>query len=307
MGGPRPDLTVGVVTAVYNRALTLADTCRSVQMQDFPHVHIIVDDGSTDGSYGLAQQIQRSDRETVVLRRQRESGDLRTASNAMNVGLRHLLTETDVDLVTRLDSDDILAPHSLRLRAERFDERTGAVFARQGGFTGDRAWSTTDRLRHGGCLTKSEVFRYTLPYHSLMIRTKLLQGVEYASDLDYQEDLDLTLRVLQNATSAGLAFAHVDALTVWTRAHDASISGQINALRAAWMTTRVWRRHRSDLTVMDLWTQLRTVILKYRVWHAMLQRWERLMNGSDSRPRDSHTAPAEVAWFAQPDEEQRAR
>lgn len=289
---------VGIITPVYNRVATLTDTCRSVRSQDYPHVHVIVDDGSTDGSHGLAKRLQQADRDIVVLRRDRSPNDLRTASNAMNVGLRYLLTETDVGLVTRLDSDDILAPHSLWVRAERFDERIGAVFARQGGFTHDRAWSTVDRLHHDQDLTKSDVFRHTLPYHSLVIRRELLQCLEYAAELDCQEDLDLTLRVLQKATHAGQRFAFVDALTVWTRAHDDSISGRINALHAAWMTGRVWRSHRDQLRLMDLLVQLWTIVLKYRLWHPALRKWQRIVEGPTPAPSDPYSIPAEVAWFA---------
>ena len=44
-------MKISVVTAVYNRVTTIADTMQSVQRQSYPHIeHVVQDGGSTDGT-----------------------------------------------------------------------------------------------------------------------------------------------------------------------------------------------------------------------------------------------------------------
>ena len=49
-------LQISVITAVFNRAATLAGALASVHAQTWPNVeHIVVDGGSTDGSLDILQ------------------------------------------------------------------------------------------------------------------------------------------------------------------------------------------------------------------------------------------------------------
>lgn len=49
--------TLSLITASYNRAVTIRDTLRSVNMQTYPEIeHIIIDGGSTDGSLKVIEE-----------------------------------------------------------------------------------------------------------------------------------------------------------------------------------------------------------------------------------------------------------
>ncbi|HUH24247.1 MAG TPA: glycosyltransferase, partial [Brevundimonas sp.] len=49
-------LTLSLITASYNRAHTIRDTIRSVNMQTYPAIdHIVIDGASTDGSMDIVR------------------------------------------------------------------------------------------------------------------------------------------------------------------------------------------------------------------------------------------------------------
>jgi glycosyltransferase involved in cell wall biosynthesis len=96
----RSDITV--ITALYNCEQYIADCVRSVQAQTLPpREHIIVDDCSTDGGYGLVQRLaaQYTRVPLRVLQTDHNSGP----SAARNAGIR----VASGAFIAVLDSDDI--------------------------------------------------------------------------------------------------------------------------------------------------------------------------------------------------------
>lgn len=73
---------LGVVMPVYNEARTVADVIKTVLVQTLVQELIVVDDGSTDGTWEALQRIATSDRRVKLLRHDRNQGKgaaLRTA------------------------------------------------------------------------------------------------------------------------------------------------------------------------------------------------------------------------------------
>jgi glycosyltransferase involved in cell wall biosynthesis len=98
---------ISIVIPAYNHARFLEDTLRSVQEQSFRDWEcVVVDDGSTDGTSGIAQRCAAEDDRFRAVRIE-NSG----ASAARNHGYR--LTNPESALVTFMDSDDVWLPHAL--------------------------------------------------------------------------------------------------------------------------------------------------------------------------------------------------
>jgi glycosyltransferase involved in cell wall biosynthesis len=290
MGG----LLVGVVTPVYNRRQTLTACVRSVAAQHHPHVHVLADDGSTDGSAELARWLARRYRGLIVLDRTRGSRDRYTSANAMNLGLAHALRE-GVELVTRLDSDDVLAPHSLARRAACFDDATGAVYARQGSFTADAVRPGTGKLAGVEPVTKAMVFSHRFPFHSVMVRRRCLEAMptRYRGELDYHEDLDFMLSLWQTMARLGLRWRFCDCLAVHTRGHADSISGRITFRRAMRRTLEVWWAHRDGVGLRPPVAMVRQFLLPYRLWYPFRER----RRGAAPAGEAVWAVPGELRWF----------
>lgn len=92
--------TVSVVVPIYNVELFLEECFLSIANQTYSNIEIIlVDDGSTDGSSDIADELARSNKHTTVIHKENEG-----LSEARNVGLR----VSKGKYVTFVDSDDTL-------------------------------------------------------------------------------------------------------------------------------------------------------------------------------------------------------
>lgn len=99
---------IAVITPVYNGEKFIADCLQSVALarnsQDFSIEHILVDDFSTDHSWGLMQSYEKAG--VKVFRLEKNSG----SSSARNFGV----AKTDAEYIFCLDQDDVLFQNSLK-------------------------------------------------------------------------------------------------------------------------------------------------------------------------------------------------
>ena len=117
-----PDPKVSVVVPAYNSADTLERLLGSLDAQTLPQhefeIVVVVDDGSTDGTFELLQRLQL-DRPNLVAQRIEPSG---WASRPRNVGTELARGE----YVLYMDSDDTLYPDALRRGARDEPDHLGA-------------------------------------------------------------------------------------------------------------------------------------------------------------------------------------
>lgn len=102
-------LKISVLTATRNRAATFLRECiRSVQNQygDVEYEHIIIDDASTDNTWGFLEGEAEQDSRIIPV----FSPENRRAAHALNLGLARATGE----FVLPLDDDDLLLPHSIQ-------------------------------------------------------------------------------------------------------------------------------------------------------------------------------------------------
>jgi glycosyltransferase involved in cell wall biosynthesis len=103
---------VSVVTPTKNRRALLIETIESVRRQTFGSwEHIIVDDGSDDGT---AEEVGAHAEIEPRIRFIKRVGEKTGANVCRNMGVR----ESRSELIVFLDSDDLLRPHCLQRRAE---------------------------------------------------------------------------------------------------------------------------------------------------------------------------------------------
>jgi glycosyltransferase involved in cell wall biosynthesis len=112
-----------VVTPVFNGTNFVTETMDSVRDQTFKDFeHIVVDDGSTDGTAELVRRHAALD-SRITLIQQRNQG----LSAARNTGLRH--ANPSSDFVLFVDHDDLMRPRSLELLVAALQSEPDAVAA----------------------------------------------------------------------------------------------------------------------------------------------------------------------------------
>ncbi|MCA1792046.1 MAG: glycosyltransferase [Thioalkalivibrio sp.] len=104
------EMLVSVIIPVYNGKLFVADAVRSVLTQTYGHIEaIVVDDGSTDGSGDVVEELRRDDARVRVVHQEN-----RGLSAARNTGIAHARGV----YINFLDADDWLFPHKVQMQLE---------------------------------------------------------------------------------------------------------------------------------------------------------------------------------------------
>ena len=102
---------ISVLTTVYNREKYLADCIESVQKSHFQdYEHIIVDDGSTDGSLQIAKDYAKIDDRIRVFQNEKNLGDYPNRNQAASYAIGKYLKY--------IDADDLVYPFGLGILHE---------------------------------------------------------------------------------------------------------------------------------------------------------------------------------------------
>ena len=114
---------VSIIIPLYNRIALFPETVASVLKQTYTDWEaVIIDDGSTDGSYEYALQLSAEDNRFKVIK---NVADKKGASSARNTGLQIASNK----YIIFLDSDDLLAPLCLQQRIKTMENNASLDFA----------------------------------------------------------------------------------------------------------------------------------------------------------------------------------
>ncbi|WP_372348857.1 bifunctional polysaccharide deacetylase/glycosyltransferase family 2 protein [Streptomyces sp. KL116D] len=210
---PRLTEPVSVIVPAYNEEAGIEATIRSLLASTHPYVQIVVvDDGSGDRTYDIAEWMRAQDPRVMVIR-QENAGK----AAALNTGLKW----AQFELVVMIDGDTVFEPDAIGNLIQPFtDPRVGAVSGntkvgnRQGilgrwqhleyviGFNLDRRMF--DVLE---CMP-------TVPGAIGAFRRSALEGVGGVSEDTLAEDTDLTMALCR----AGWRVVYEESAIAWTEA-----------------------------------------------------------------------------------------
>jgi glycosyltransferase involved in cell wall biosynthesis len=106
---------ISLVTACFNHKDYIATTIESIVSQNYPNLqYVVIDDGSTDGSWEIIQKYKDK-----LYHCERLEGYRDTVTVALNYGIK----KTSGELMGWLNSDDILLPNSLFTIAKIFSDQ----------------------------------------------------------------------------------------------------------------------------------------------------------------------------------------
>jgi glycosyltransferase involved in cell wall biosynthesis len=121
--GMSDEPSISVVTPTKNRLKLLCEAMDSVQRQSFnAWEHLIVDDGSDDGT---AEEVAGRAATDPRIRYIRRTGEKSGANVCRNIGIK----ESRAEFIVFLDSDDLLAPSCLVRRVELMQRNLDLDFA----------------------------------------------------------------------------------------------------------------------------------------------------------------------------------
>ncbi|NET31557.1 MAG: glycosyltransferase family 2 protein [Cyanothece sp. SIO1E1] len=107
---------VSVIIPNWNGVRFIAESITSVMRQTYPNWEcLVVDDGSTDGSIEIVQELAAADNRVRLIHRSREP---KGGSTCRNIGLQ----ASQGDFIIFLDADDVLADYCLQQRTDVFQQ-----------------------------------------------------------------------------------------------------------------------------------------------------------------------------------------
>ncbi|WP_293573084.1 glycosyltransferase [Phaeobacter sp.] len=235
---------VTVVIPAFNEATGIVQTIDSVLASDYPHLSVlVVDDGSTDGTYDLVVETYIRDPRIQILR-QPNGGKWKAA----NLAFSHVTT----DFVVAIDADTIVAPDAIRRLLQPMRQSdVGAV-------AGKVMVGNPNNL-----LTKLEKLEYTVAQNidrrayetinAIMVvpgafgawRTDAVRACGYYSSQTLAEDTDLTISLLKNGykvRAAERAYAYTEAPASVGTLMKQRMRWSIGILQSAWKHRKTIRQ-----------------------------------------------------------------
>lgn len=238
---------VAVVTATRNRAGShenpgyLGPCICSVSVQDYDsHVHIIVDDGSTDATKELVSYHASKDPRIMYIRRDKPAGERETASLAQNMGIDAVMDPEpypeirgaleDIEYVTMLHSDDLLPPGSLSRRVNALGEvpKAGCAYGHilvinsENNVIRKISWDTSMSTKKS---YKKLLGLGWFPHHTLLWRKNFLGEIGlFEPDMSWGEDLDMTLSTMEHAMSDGYTLVGIKEHLYYYRRHGDTVT-----------------------------------------------------------------------------------
>ncbi len=205
---------VTVLLPFYNAETALAESVESVLSQTFTDFELLlVDDGSTDGSRGIAERYARADSRVRIHSRRENRGLAAT----LNEGI----AKTRGRYVARMDADDRSLPERLARQFEYLEghgevDMVGAfveVFGRR-----RRVWRfpTTDRSIKDMLLVKPSMWH---PLYFFRRDRWLEAGIAYDESLSVAQDYDVLTRA-----AAHLHMANIPEVLLEYRQHGGQVS-----------------------------------------------------------------------------------
>ncbi len=208
--GPPVTEPVTVLVPAYNERECIANTLRSLAASDHPIEVIVIDDGSTDGTADIVEEMALP---FVRLVRQANGGK----SSALNTGI----AAASYDLVVMMDGDTVFEPSTVRELVQPFgDPAIGAVAGNAK--VGNRdsligAWQHIEYvLGHNLDRRMYDMLGVipTIPGAVGAFRKEALRRVGGMSDDTLAEDTDITIAVLCD----GWRIVYAERARAWTEA-----------------------------------------------------------------------------------------
>lgn len=192
------DLVVSIVMPVWNRAGVVERAIASVQAQTLSGWELlVVDDGSTDGTADVVEELARADDRIRVVRREHEG-----VSAARNAGIH----AASARFVSFLDSDNTWRPGFLELMVAGIERRAARAAYAATRMTGDRTEYSGQPISRLQMLIRNYV-----DLNVLVVETELVRSIGgFDRSLRRWVDYDLALRILEVAPIEYLPFIGCD-------------------------------------------------------------------------------------------------
>ena len=234
-----------VIIPTYNAQNYIADTLESILSQSGNVKVIVSDDHSSDNTLKIVSSLGKKN--IFITKTNREGNNKRTASVARNAGLKYYLENeeslfNDVEFLTFVDHDDILAKNSISIRVEKLlSEKADFLYSNLLNFSEEKkAIQKVDRVKVEGLnallvYTAVRNINYNTMIYSKRLIAEMVEARQhfgvttsllFDEDLTLHEDRDVACLAINTCYKKGYSIAFAPEYTYFHREH-VSLSSNI--------------------------------------------------------------------------------
>ncbi len=227
--------TINVLMAVYNVEPYVAEALQSIQSQTFSDIEIVVvDDGSTDGTPRIVEQIAATDRRIKVVSSPRNQG----LSSALNLGL----TYCHAPFIARMDGDDIALPTRLEKQLRFLEADPDIALVGCATRAIDQSGYPIPGLGISRKpITDKEIARTLLLAspcsHIWLARRQVYDALSGYREIEVAEDYDFLLR----AITAGFRITNLPEPLMLIRTRSNNVSSRLEQRKAHYYIVKLYR------------------------------------------------------------------
>lgn len=261
---------VSVVIPAFNRMDYIRQAVDSVLEQSYPHIELIaVDDGSSDGTYGLLQEFERDGKLRLITH---EGHINKGQSAALNLGI----SAATGAYIAILDSDDMFAPGKLVDQVAFLEAHPDIGMVYGQGHAVDADGHFLFKVPGDGHEESSDPNRIlldcymALPGGALVRRSVMDKAGGFEEDFRASQDHDMVVRVMEVTR-----VAYLPRLAFFYRKHGDAIS--VNSLERRWLTgMEILRRAAARYPYRKSTLRKRKAVLHFRLGQTYWRQGKRL-------------------------------
>lgn len=213
-------MTVSVVLPVFNAENSVEESLRSIMLQTYSDLDILViDDGSTDASLSIIQRLAKEDSRIRLVSRANR-GLIDTLNEAIDMAQGHWLA--------RMDADDIALPCRIesQLRTAR-KQKLDLVGA------GHQCFGASEKVfepatKHADICGKLYVWTNSFSHPTVLVKTSILKRNPYPIAAHGAEDMALWMKLSELSSEYGWKFGNHPKPLLKYRVHADQISQRIS-------------------------------------------------------------------------------
>ena len=181
--------TVSLYMPSHNREDLLPRAIASVMAQTYPvYELIVVDDGSSDGTWDLLTKLQKQHDNLVILRHETPKGACAARNSAINMAKG--------EFISGLDDDDELLPNHLESLLEHWDDKYSCVAS---SLLNDNGSVRVRQGKEYGEINLNQLLHYNRLGNQILTRTERLRDIGgFDESLPAFQDYDCWVRMIEH-------------------------------------------------------------------------------------------------------------
>lgn len=170
---------VSVVMPAYNAGAYIADAIESILSQTYKNIElIIIDDGSTDGTYLIAKRYQAVDKRIIVMQNDKNLGVSMTSSKG--------ISKAKGSFIARMDADDIATQDRFEKQVAYLQKNINTVAVGGNCYIIDRKGKIIGRKQFPKSF--EEIYDYIFKFIPVQQGTLMIARERLPKDFVYYED-----------------------------------------------------------------------------------------------------------------------